>query len=127
MFKNISYNGNCYTLNEMMIKRLGNDMIFVFCVYSGARFGSPRASVNRQQGRKRALSCSPYSDSFDLNSMIRFSPNSLVSLVNGSRGSSAPSASGSYGHLSAGKRIFQISSFRELHFLLLIFERMLAI
>jgi hypothetical protein len=31
--------------------------------------------------------------------MIRFSPNSLVSLVNGSRSSSA---SGSYGHLSAG-------------------------
>ncbi|CAL8109238.1 unnamed protein product [Orchesella dallaii] len=70
--------------------------------FDSARFTSPRASVNRQQGRKRALSCSPYSDSFDLNSMIRFSPNSLVSLVNGSRGSSAPSASGSYGHLSAG-------------------------
>lgn len=31
--------------------------------------------------------------------MIRFSPNSLASLVNGSRTSSA---SGSYGHLSAG-------------------------
>ncbi|ODM91514.1 Transcriptional activator, partial [Orchesella cincta] len=70
--------------------------------FDSARFTSPRASVNRQQGRKRALSCSPYSDSFDFNSMIRFSPNSLVSLVNGSRGSSAPSASGSYGHLSAG-------------------------
>lgn len=32
--------------------------------------------------------------------MIRFSPNSLVSYMNGSRSSSA---SGSYGHLSAGK------------------------
>lgn len=31
--------------------------------------------------------------------MIRFSPNSLASIVNGSRSSSA---SGSYGHLSAG-------------------------
>lgn len=49
--------------------------------------------------RKRALSSSPYSDSFDINSMIRFSPNSLASIVNGSRSSSA---SGSYGHLSAG-------------------------
>jgi hypothetical protein len=50
--------------------------------------------------RKRALSASPYSDSFDINSMIRFSPNSLVSFMNGSRSSSA---SGSYGHLSAGQ------------------------
>lgn len=57
------------------------------------RPGSIRAS------RKRALSSSPYSDSFDINSMIRFSPNSLASIVNGSRSSSA---SGSYGHLSAG-------------------------
>ncbi|CAL4104542.1 unnamed protein product [Meganyctiphanes norvegica] len=53
-----------------------------------------------RQSRKRALSSSPYSDSFDINSMIRFSPNSLVSIMNGSR---SPSASaGSYGHLSAG-------------------------
>ncbi|XP_035715116.1 uncharacterized protein LOC110859126 isoform X1 [Folsomia candida] len=65
---------------------------------SDARFSSPRASLNARANRKRALSCSPYSDSFDINSMIRFSP-CLVSLVNGSRGSSA--ASGSYGHLSA--------------------------
>lgn len=55
-----------------------------------------RASVSR----KRALSSSPYSDSFDINTMIRFSPNSLATMVNGSRSSSA--ASGSYGHLSAG-------------------------
>lgn len=54
-------------------------------------------------GRKRALSISPYSDTFDINSMIRFSPNSLVSFMNGSRSSSA---SGSYGHLSAGKPLF---------------------
>ncbi|XP_021960212.2 transcriptional activator GLI3 isoform X1 [Folsomia candida] len=67
--------------------------------FDNARFASPRASLNARANRKRALSCSPYSDSFDINSMIRFSP-SLVSLVNGSRGSSA--ASGSYGHLSAG-------------------------
>ncbi|KAH8403611.1 hypothetical protein KR222_009335, partial [Zaprionus bogoriensis] len=58
--------------------------------------GSLRASVSR----KRALSSSPYSDSFDINSMIRFSPNSLATIINGSRASSA--TSGSYGHLSAG-------------------------
>ncbi|CAN8014834.1 unnamed protein product [Ixodes persulcatus] len=62
----------------------------------GSRLTSPRAGV---RGRKRALSSSPYSESFDINSMIRFSPNSLVSFMNGSRSSSA---SGSYGHLSAG-------------------------
>ncbi|XP_069949724.1 transcriptional activator cubitus interruptus isoform X3 [Cherax quadricarinatus] len=63
----------------------------------GSRLPSPRPSL--RQSRKRALSSSPYSDSFDINSMIRFSPNSLVSIMNGSRSSSA---SGSYGHLSAG-------------------------
>ena len=60
-------------------------------------------------GRKRALSISPYSDTFDINSMIRFSPNSLVSFMNGSRSSSA---SGSYGHLSAGKPLF-LSLFQQ--------------
>ncbi|XP_037819629.1 transcriptional activator cubitus interruptus [Lucilia sericata] len=63
---------------------------------SSSRTGSIRASISR----KRALSSSPYSDSFDINSMIRFSPNSLATIMNGSRASSA--ASGSYGHLSAG-------------------------
>ncbi|KAH8376024.1 hypothetical protein KR093_005186, partial [Drosophila rubida] len=58
--------------------------------------GSIRASVSR----KRALSSSPYSDSFDISSMIRFSPNSLATLMNGSRASTA--SGGSYGHLSAG-------------------------
>ncbi|CAG9864165.1 unnamed protein product [Phyllotreta striolata] len=64
----------------------------------GSRLNSPRPGSIRAS-RKRALSSSPYSDSFDINSMIRFSPNSLTSIVNGSRSSSA---SGSYGHLSAG-------------------------
>nr|CAD7258275.1 unnamed protein product [Timema shepardi] len=64
----------------------------------GSRLTSPRPGSLRQS-RKRALSSSPYSDSLEINSMIRFSPNSLVSIVNGSRSSSA---SGSYGHLSAG-------------------------
>ncbi|XP_014207539.1 transcriptional activator cubitus interruptus-like [Copidosoma floridanum] len=63
----------------------------------GSRLGSPRASAIRAS-RKRALSSSPYSDRLDIDSMIRFSPNSLASIVNGSRSSSA---SGSYGHLSA--------------------------
>ncbi|XP_073971913.1 transcriptional activator cubitus interruptus isoform X1 [Rhodnius prolixus] len=62
----------------------------------GSRLASPRPA---RQSRKRALSASPYSD-LDLNSMIRFSPNSLVSIVNAASRSS--SASGSYGHLSAG-------------------------
>lgn len=60
---------------------------------------SPRPNSPRQS-RKRALSTSPYSDSLELNSVIRFSPNALVSFVNCSRSSSA--TSGSYGHLSAG-------------------------
>lgn len=63
---------------------------------SSSRAGSIRASISR----KRALSSSPYSDSFDINSMIRFSPNSLAAIMNGSRSSST--ASGSYGHLSTG-------------------------
>ncbi|XP_077562638.1 transcriptional activator cubitus interruptus isoform X2 [Haemaphysalis longicornis] len=62
----------------------------------GSRLASPRAGA---RGRKRALSSSPYSETFDIGSMIRLSPNSLVSFMNGSRSSSA---SGSYGHLSAG-------------------------
>ncbi|KAH7945581.1 hypothetical protein HPB49_013158 [Dermacentor silvarum] len=62
----------------------------------GSRLASPRAGA---RGRKRALSSSPYSEGFDIGSMIRLSPNSLVSFMNGSRSSSA---SGSYGHLSAG-------------------------
>ncbi len=61
--------------------------------------GSPRPNSARQN-RKRALSISPYSDTLELNSVIRFSPNTLVSLVNCSRSSS--SSSGSYGHLSPG-------------------------
>ncbi|TFK03257.1 syntaxin-6 [Platysternon megacephalum] len=62
-----------------------------------ARFPSPRLST--RPSRKRTLSISPLSDhSFDLQTMIRTSPNSLVTILNNSRSSS--SASGSYGHLS---------------------------
>ncbi|XP_032681246.1 transcriptional activator cubitus interruptus isoform X2 [Odontomachus brunneus] len=70
---------------------------FPIDVSASSRLGSPRASTIRAS-RKRALSSSPYSDRFDIDNMIRFSPNSLASIVNGSRSSSA---SGSYGHLSA--------------------------
>lgn len=66
---------------------------------SNSRDSAAANSMMRSISRKRALSSSPYSDSFDIN-MIRFSPNSLATIVNGSRSSSA--ASGSYGHLSAG-------------------------
>nr|XP_018903740.1 PREDICTED: transcriptional activator GLI3 isoform X1 [Bemisia tabaci] len=65
----------------------------------GSRVGSPRSSL--RQDRKRALSSSPYLDSLDINSLSRFSP-SLVSIVNFSNVSRSSSASGSYGHLSAG-------------------------
>ncbi|XP_048512605.1 transcriptional activator cubitus interruptus isoform X2 [Athalia rosae] len=76
---------------------------FPFSIDASSRLGSPRASASAsasaiRASRKRALSSSPYSDRFDIDSMIRFSPNSLASIVNGSRSSSA---SGSYGHLSA--------------------------
>lgn len=68
---------------------------------NGGRLSSSRDAANSMLrasvSRKRALSSSPYSDSFDINSMIRFSPNSLATMVNGSR-----STSGSFGHLSAG-------------------------
>ncbi|XP_036377316.1 transcriptional activator GLI3 [Megalops cyprinoides] len=65
----------------------------------GSRFPSPRLSV--RPSRKRTLPISPLSDhSFDLQTMIRTSPNSLVTILNNSRSSS--STSGSYGHLSAG-------------------------
>ena len=73
-----------------------------YTAQEAALFRAPTGSASgfhSATGRKRALSVSPYSDTFDINSMIRFSPNSLVSFVNGSRSSSA---SGSYGHLSAG-------------------------
>lgn len=65
-----------------------------------------RANISR----KRALSSSPYSDSFDINAMIRFSPTALLpaaaaAFISESRGSSiGPNGgcTGSYGHLSAG-------------------------
>ncbi|XP_065207373.1 transcriptional activator cubitus interruptus isoform X2 [Planococcus citri] len=71
----------------------------LFSLDASRMSSSPRPNSARQN-RKRALSNSPYSDTLDLNSMIRFSPNTLVSLVNCSRSSST--TSGSYGHLSAG-------------------------
>ncbi|XP_051784794.1 transcriptional activator GLI3 [Erpetoichthys calabaricus] len=65
----------------------------------GSRFPSPRMTV--RSSRKRTLPISPMSDhSFDLQTMIRTSPNSLVTILNNSRSSS--STNGSYGHLSAG-------------------------
>ncbi|XP_072307262.1 transcriptional activator GLI3 [Eucyclogobius newberryi] len=64
-----------------------------------SRFPSPR--LPSRPSRKRPLPISPLSEhSFDLQTMIRNSPNSLVTMLNHSRSSS--STSGSYGHLSAG-------------------------
>lgn len=66
---------------------------------AGSRFSSPR--LPSRPSRKRPLPISPLSEhSFDLQTMIRNSPNSLVTMLNNSRSSS--STSGSYGHLSAG-------------------------
>lgn len=65
---------------------------------AGSRFSSPKPGG--RLSRKRGLSISPLSGSFDIDAMIRNSPNSLVAYMNNSRSSSA--ASGSYGHLSAG-------------------------
>ncbi|XP_077592070.1 transcriptional activator GLI3 [Stigmatopora nigra] len=65
----------------------------------GSRFSSPRLAS--RPSRKRPLPISPLSEhSLDLQTMIRNSPNSLVTMLNNSRSSS--STSGSYGHLSAG-------------------------
>ena len=90
---------NSYIINaNTKIRRLSRSLSLVVSIYSGSRLASPRPAI--RQSRKRALSSSPYSDSLDLGSMIRFSPNSLASIMNGSRSSST---SGSYGHLSAGK------------------------
>ncbi|XP_034022792.1 transcriptional activator GLI3 [Thalassophryne amazonica] len=64
-----------------------------------SRFSSPR--LPSRPSRKRPLPISPLSEhSFDLQTMIRNSPNSLVTMLSNSRSSS--STSGSYGHLSAG-------------------------
>uniref|UniRef100_A0A8C1DTU6 GLI family zinc finger 3 n=1 Tax=Cyprinus carpio carpio TaxID=630221 RepID=A0A8C1DTU6_CYPCA len=62
----------------------------------------PSSRLTNRPSRKRPLPSSPsLSDpSFDLQAMIRTSPNSLVTILNNSRSSS--STSGSYGHLSAG-------------------------
>ncbi|KAH8298697.1 hypothetical protein KR018_006901 [Drosophila ironensis] len=76
---------------------------FNLSIDGNRRLNSPRpagGSIRASISRKRALSSSPYSDSFDINSMIRFSPNSLATIMNASRGSST--ASGSYGHIAAG-------------------------
>ncbi|KAL9872793.1 transcriptional activator cubitus interruptus-like, partial [Glossina fuscipes fuscipes] len=73
---------------------------FHFSIDNARLNSSRQGTMHTSISRKRALSSSPYSDSFDINSMIRFSPNSLANIMNGSRASSA--ASGSYGHLSAG-------------------------
>lgn len=56
------------------------------------------SGARRGVGRKRGICWSPYSDSWELGSVVRLSPASLAPLA-----ASRASASGSYGHLSAGK------------------------
>ncbi|XP_055337816.1 transcriptional activator GLI3-like [Paramacrobiotus metropolitanus] len=71
-----------------------------FTAEGGSRLSTPRPESLSRIGRKRPLSLSPYAADFDLNTVIRMSPNSLLSGGNRSRCSS--SASGTYGHLAAG-------------------------
>ncbi|XP_064476649.1 zinc finger protein GLIS3-like isoform X2 [Ornithodoros turicata] len=75
-----------------------------------SNFASNRSSArssftSRGCRRKRSLSISPSSsDGFDINTIIRSSPTSLVAYLSGSRCSSSSSISscpGAYGHLSA--------------------------
>uniref|UniRef100_A0A1I8M881 C2H2-type domain-containing protein n=1 Tax=Musca domestica TaxID=7370 RepID=A0A1I8M881_MUSDO len=70
---------------------------------NGYNFGLKNKSINSHSfiaSRKRALSSSPYSEAFDINSMIRFSPNSLAAAMGGPcPGPNMPNAC--YGHLSA--------------------------
>lgn len=67
-------------------------------------FRVPSAGFGGSGGRKRKPD-SPYGP--HISSVIRLSPTSLVSFANGSCSSSA---SGSYGHLSAGKHVSTLYS-----------------
>ena len=74
---------------------------------SNNRLSSPTGSGSSKPNRKRALSHSPSSDFLDLESITRASPTSLelgtaLSLYGNIGARSGSSASGSYGHLSAG-------------------------
>ncbi|XP_061401076.1 transcriptional activator cubitus interruptus [Musca vetustissima] len=71
---------------------------------NGYNFGLKNKSINSHSfiaSRKRALSSSPYSDAFDINSMIRFSPNSLAAAMGGPCPGPNMPPNACYGHLSA--------------------------
>lgn len=84
-----------------MLRWIDELACFLF-LFLGSRLTSPRPSIVGKS-RKRALSHSPISDYLDIQSLTRSSEGSLqlTPLLHNSRSSSA--ASGSYGHLSAGK------------------------
>lgn len=69
------------------------------------RLTSPRPSLAGGKGRKRALSHSPLSEFLDIQSLTRSSEGSLhlTPILLNSNSRSSSTASGSYGHLSAGK------------------------
>ena len=68
---------------------------------SGSRLTSPRPSVIGKSSRKRALSRSPFSEyGLDIEGLTRSSEGSLI--LPFGQISRSSSASGSYGHLSAG-------------------------
>jgi hypothetical protein len=77
---------------------------YYFCFYLGSRLTSPRPSIIGKSSRKRALSHSPISDYLDIQSLTRSSAGSLhLPPYMHQSNSRSSSASGSYGHLSAGK------------------------
>ncbi|XP_046366497.1 zinc finger protein GLIS3-like isoform X2 [Haliotis rufescens] len=87
-------------------------------------FTSPRnsANIHGRASQKRALSISPsFSDGLDLNQIIRISPTSLVTILNGSRGSSTSVSPqpgmmpGSFCHMYARNSPFSGSSGNRLH------------
>lgn len=75
---------------------------------NSSRLTSPRPSVIGGKGRKRALSHSPLSEFLDIQSLTRSSEGSLhftPLLPQNPNSRSSSAASGSYGHLSAGKHL----------------------
>ena len=74
---------------------------FAFPLIKGSRHNSPRPSIVGKS-RKRALTHSPFSDYLDIESLTRSSEGSLQLAPIGYNSRSSSTASGSYGHLSAG-------------------------
>lgn len=93
-------------------------MIYTICIINskcvlGSRLASPRPSVMCKNSRKRALSHSPIEYGLDIESLTRSSEGSLHLPPFGAGSRASSNASGSYGHLSAGKQTFRNTHFKE--------------